>query len=166
MAELFMLVNAPPKQLVEFKKWVNTRKYPLESRRKGFCRPYYTEARIATVKIKNDVLPQFLSELKASTQDMDIGGGNVRGVMNMGQRFINFGISIMNFYYKLRYHLSRKRVNKNTRHPADREYEKDKIRKLDMSKVEPGPDTFPGWINVKPLLFINDMVNSENEEEL
>ena len=167
MAELFMAINAPPKQLDEFKKWVNTRKYPFKGAiRKGFNRPYYTEARLCTVKIKKECLPAFLAELKASTQDMEIGGGNVRGVIGLSRRMTNLGIRIFNIYYKLRYHFSRKRVNKNVRHPANLEYEKDKIGMIDMKKIEPGPDTFPGWINVAPMFVINDMVNNEGEEEL
>ena len=79
-------VCASPKLHEKLIKRVNKMKYPFEGKvRKGYNRPYINEWRLYDVRIKKELLPQFLKDFNTinPSEYQLIKGGNIEGHVKM-----------------------------------------------------------------------------------
>lgn len=144
MSEVHFLGFGPSgKQHKVFQKWVQSKKYPFKGARSGYCRPFLSEIKLYSVKLKDPCMPMFLSELKASTQEISRRGSHIFGVVNW---LTKWAIKTTNFAMK-------------------RKNQHDRIEYIDMSKVEKGKDTLEGWFYTKIICKTND-VKIRGQEEL
>ena len=145
--EIHLLAHGPPAQHERFKEWVLKKKYPFNSAREGYNRPFISETRLYTVKLKKECVPMFLADLKASTQEISGRKGHVHGAVNGIMKWV---LRIMKLFPKV-------------------QSEADKIVDVNMKKVKAGNDDFAGWFYTKVLFANNDVTKIKDgipEEEL
>lgn len=144
MGEIYLIGFGPTgKQHKTFQKWVQTRKYPFKGAREGYCRPFLSEGRPYSVKLKDECIPAFLSDLKASTQEISGRHSHMFGLLNTVTKWMS---RMFNFILR-----DKKQENR--------------IEFIDMSKVPKGKDTLDGWFYTKIICKTND-VKIRGQEEL
>ena len=144
MSEVHFLGFGPSgKQHDVFRKWVQSKKYPFKGARSGYCRPFISETKMYSVKLKDECMPMFLADMKASTQEISRRFSHIFGVVNW---ITKWAVKTTNFIMK-------------------RPNAADRIEYIDMGEVNKGKDTLEGWFYTKILCKTND-IKLRGQEEL
>ena len=142
MSEVYFMGWGPPKQHKEFRKWISTLEYPFIGARKGYCKPFLCNGVPYSVKLKDECMPLFLGDLKASTSEISGKFSHVFGLLNA---LTNWPVKLANFFMR-------------------RRGQEDMLGTVDMKKIPKGNDTFKGWFYTKVFFKSNDVTRRGQEE--